>query len=48
MILYAAANGFENVRVHTILDGRDVGERTAPKYIDATEILLHKINKDYE
>jgi 2,3-bisphosphoglycerate-independent phosphoglycerate mutase len=48
MILYAAANGFEQVCVHTILDGRDVGERTAPKYLEALELLLHKINVDYE
>ncbi|UCH90341.1 MAG: 2,3-bisphosphoglycerate-independent phosphoglycerate mutase [Thermoplasmata archaeon] len=48
MILYAAANGFERVRIHALLDGRDVGERTATKYIDATEMLLHKINQDYE
>jgi len=48
MILYAAANGFEQVRVHAILDGRDVGERTSPKYLEALELLLHKINVDYE
>jgi 2,3-bisphosphoglycerate-independent phosphoglycerate mutase len=43
IILYAAANGFVRVRVH----GRDVGERTAPKFLDATELLLHSINQDY-
>jgi 2,3-bisphosphoglycerate-independent phosphoglycerate mutase len=48
IILYAAANGFERLRVHALLDGRDVGEKTATKYIDATEMLLHKINIDYE
>lgn len=48
LILYCAANGFQKLRIHALLDGRDVGERTAPKYIESTELLLHRINQEYE
>ncbi|MFC1556576.1 2,3-bisphosphoglycerate-independent phosphoglycerate mutase [candidate division KSB1 bacterium] len=37
-------NGLKRVCVHTLLDGRDVGERTALGYIDKTEALLDRWN----
>ncbi len=39
-----AEEGIRKVRIHTLLDGRDVGERTALEYIRPTEELLAKIN----
>lgn len=35
------------VRIHTLLDGRDVEPWTASKYIDALEEKLKKLNQDY-
>ena len=37
MILKAKEEGVERVRVHTLLDGRDVGETSALEYIDPFE-----------
>lgn len=34
----------KNVRIHVLLDGRDVGEKTAPQYLKPTEELLAKIS----
>lgn len=49
--LYALINrcseeGIEKVRLHVLLDGRDVGERTAPDYLTPTEELLAKVSSE--
>lgn len=41
----AAAEGAERVVVHILLDGRDVGARSALDYIAATEAVLTDINE---
>ncbi|MBD3426611.1 MAG: 2,3-bisphosphoglycerate-independent phosphoglycerate mutase [Candidatus Omnitrophica bacterium] len=43
MIKRLAKTGIERVRVHALLDGRDVDERSALRYIDKTEELLRAI-----
>lgn len=37
---------FNKVRVHALLDGRDVGERTALDYVIPTEVKLKKISDE--
>jgi 2,3-bisphosphoglycerate-independent phosphoglycerate mutase len=39
-----AADGVKRVRVHALLDGRDVGERSALQYLDALDAELAKLN----
>ncbi|MFC1771105.1 2,3-bisphosphoglycerate-independent phosphoglycerate mutase [Candidatus Margulisiibacteriota bacterium] len=39
-----SADGVKKARVHILLDGRDVGERTALEYIAKLEAVLAKIN----
>jgi len=39
-----AESGVKKVRVHALLDGRDVGERTALRYVIPTEEKLKKIS----
>jgi 2,3-bisphosphoglycerate-independent phosphoglycerate mutase len=46
MIDKCAELNFKRVRVHTLLDGRDVGERTALDYIIPTEEKLKKISEE--
>ena len=46
MIKRAAEQGVKTLRVHALLDGRDVGERTALNYIRPTRNLLHSISKE--
>lgn len=46
MVEHLALSGVEKVRVHALLDGRDVGERSALSYIKKTEDVLSKINKE--
>lgn len=41
-----AREGVRRVRVHTLLDGRDVGERSALTYLDALESHLSKLNAE--
>lgn len=41
-----AETGIKRVRVHALLDGRDVGERTALRYVIPTEKKLKKISKE--
>ena len=41
-----AALGFKKVRLHTLLDGRDVGEKTALNYLGPTEEKLKKISAE--
>ncbi|MCP5064463.1 MAG: 2,3-bisphosphoglycerate-independent phosphoglycerate mutase [Ignavibacteriae bacterium] len=38
-------NKIEKVRVHVLLDGRDVGGRTAPNYVTPLEELLNEISE---
>lgn len=40
LIRQAAADGFQRVRVHALLDGRDVGATTALTYVDRLEAVL--------
>jgi 2,3-bisphosphoglycerate-independent phosphoglycerate mutase len=40
MIVQAKKDGVRTVRVHTLLDGRDVGETSALEYIDPFEVFL--------
>ena len=39
-----AAQDVRNVRIHTLTDGRDVGGRSAPEYLNKTEALLSTIS----
>jgi 2,3-bisphosphoglycerate-independent phosphoglycerate mutase len=41
-----AAQGFKRVRVHALLDGRDVGEKSALEYVVPTEEKLRNISKE--
>lgn len=50
--LYALINrcveeGVKRVRIHPLMDGRDVGEKSALTYVLPTEELLGKISKDH-
>ncbi len=50
MLRAAAAQGVGQVRVHVLLDGRDVGETTALTYVDRLEQVLAALNgpeRDY-
>ncbi len=40
----AKASGIKNVRIHTLLDGRDVPARSAEVYINQLEEYLEKVN----
>lgn len=42
-----AEKGVKRVRLHPLLDGRDVGEKTALTYIEQTEVLLKRLNQDH-
>ncbi len=44
MITHAKADGIKTVRVHILLDGRDVGETSAPDYILPFEDFLASLN----
>ena len=44
MIAHAKADGVATVRVHILLDGRDVGETSAPDYILPFEDFLASLN----
>ncbi len=44
MIEHAKADGINTVRVHILLDGRDVGETSAPEYILPFEDFLASLN----
>jgi 2,3-bisphosphoglycerate-independent phosphoglycerate mutase len=46
MIDKCAELGLKRVRVHALLDGRDVGERTALDYVTPTEEKLKKISEE--
>ncbi len=44
MILRAKQEGVKNVRIHILLDGRDVGETSALEYVDPFESFLAELN----
>ena len=46
MIRQAKAEGLRKVRVHVLLDGRDVPETSALEYIDPFEAFLKELNSD--
>ncbi|MDR0497543.1 MAG: 2,3-bisphosphoglycerate-independent phosphoglycerate mutase [Treponema sp.] len=46
MIVQAKAEGVKKVRIHTLFDGRDVGETSALEYIDPFEAFLKEQNTD--
>ena len=46
MLIQAKAEGINNVRVHTLIDGRDVGETSALEYILPFEDFLASLNGD--
>lgn len=46
LINKCAENGIEKVRLHVLLDGRDVGEKTALEYLKPTEELLAKVSAE--
>ena len=43
----AAQEGVKRARIHVLLDGRDVPERSALSYIARTEMVLQRINEDH-
>ncbi len=46
MILHCKKDGVKRVRIHALLDGRDVGETSALDYINPFEEFLASINDD--
>ena len=46
MLRRAAEEGVERVRVHVLLDGRDVGETSALEYVEPLEALLEDLSQD--
>ncbi len=46
MITRAKADGIKRVRVHILLDGRDVGETSALEYVDPFEEFLSSLRDD--
>lgn len=46
MILRAAAEGIEKIRIHALLDGRDVPETSALQYIEPFEKFLAEQNRN--
>ncbi len=44
MVTRCAEQGVTKVRVHALLDGRDVGEKSALEFIEPTERLMEKIS----
>ncbi len=44
MLRRCSEEGVKKVRVHVLLDGRDVPETSALEYVDALETLLHELN----
>ncbi|OGX54843.1 MAG: phosphoglycerate mutase (2,3-diphosphoglycerate-independent) [Omnitrophica WOR_2 bacterium RIFOXYA12_FULL_38_10] len=47
MVERCASEGVKRVRIHALLDGRDVYERSALIFVEKTEELLSKINSEY-
>ena len=47
MVVSALKAGVKKIRIHTLLDGRDVPETSALEYIDPFETFLAGLNKEY-
>lgn len=47
MLKKCAEEGVKRVRIHALLDGRDVYEKSAPDYLAKTEALLKELNQKY-
>lgn len=48
LVKHCAEEGVRRVRIHTLLDGRDVYEKSALTYIDKTEAVLQEINASHK
>ncbi len=46
MLVQAKKDGVRKVRIHALLDGRDVGETSALEYVDPFEKFLAELNAD--
>ncbi len=46
LVNQAASDGAKKVRIHVLLDGRDVNEKSAVEYIDKTETVLQAIRQE--
>ncbi|MGE0790483.1 MAG: 2,3-bisphosphoglycerate-independent phosphoglycerate mutase [Sandaracinaceae bacterium] len=46
MLEHAAADGVQKVRVHALLDGRDVPETSALEYVDRLEAVLARLSTE--
>ncbi|MCF7937222.1 MAG: 2,3-bisphosphoglycerate-independent phosphoglycerate mutase [Spirochaetales bacterium] len=44
MIEHAIGDGVQHIRIHALLDGRDVGETSALEYIDPFEKYMNELN----
>jgi 2,3-bisphosphoglycerate-independent phosphoglycerate mutase len=44
MLRRACKEGVKKARIHALLDGRDVGETSAPEYVDRLEKVLAELN----
>jgi 2,3-bisphosphoglycerate-independent phosphoglycerate mutase len=47
LIHHCAAEGVKRIRLHALLDGRDVGEKSALNYTVPTEDLIKKYSQEY-
>ena len=47
LVNHCADSGFERVRVHALLDGRDVGQRSALDYVLPTQDLLDRLSAQH-
>ena len=47
LIRQCASEGVKKLRLHVLLDGRDVGEKTALTYIERVENLFSELNQKY-
>ena len=47
LIRQCAIDGVKKVRLHILLDGRDVGEKTAITYINQVEEVLSQLNQEH-
>lgn len=46
MIVRAKEEGIHNIRIHILIDGRDVGETSALEYIDPFEAFIAELNDE--
>lgn len=47
LIKRCAQDGVKKLRLHVLLDGRDVGEKSALSYLEKTENLLRVLNQEF-